>query len=602
MRRWNSGRVLRKYFGQTFGLGICLAGSDNNGIDSEQLLLNGDTLMRNKRINNSIINIGGSSNTSFFRKIFIFGLFLLPAFFSNPGWGLNYFTSATYGPNGVENVGNSAVVDQEGNIFVAGYLYSDNSYKFSIVKFNPQLIFSSSFTIGTADGLNYANAIALDSTGNVFATGFIKNSDTSFNNLFVVKLTNDLVLISSFTKIPPVGWHGQGTGISVASDGSVYVAGYSMPTGIGAYSSRAGFIGHFDQTLVLLNSAIEAPLGRPGILTRGENVYVTGATQQGKVWLGKYTSTLDLLSSTAIPTINLSDHSNAALGIDQNENVFISGTINNMAWIGKFDSSLVFVSSISEPTASIFESLAILPDGSIVAAEDDKSKIFKFSPNLSLISASYGFGDIRGLASDLSGNIYVSGYRYSLLSLSKHPALVAPSSFTGIALSSTSIRWSWTDVIGESSYQVFSNTREALSEDLSADTLFWIENGLLPNTSYTRYVVSKEGQESHESMTSAVVTLGLIQPITTPEIPTAYPNPFRPGKGHTAMSIDNLPETGTLKLFTLKGELVREIPVAAGSASWDVKNTAGETVSSGVYFGVVDGQDSDKTFKVVIQR
>ncbi|MBK8869836.1 MAG: hypothetical protein IPN19_02010 [Elusimicrobia bacterium] len=126
--------------------------------------------------------------------------------------------------------GKFAVVDQEGNIFVAGYLYSDNSYKFSIVKFNPQLIFSSSFTIGTADGLNYANAIALDSTGNVFATGFIKNPDTSFNNLFVVKLTNELVLISSFTKIPPVGWQGQGTGFRT-SDESL-LAGY-QPTGMG---------------------------------------------------------------------------------------------------------------------------------------------------------------------------------------------------------------------------------------------------------------------------------------------------------------------------------------------------------------------------------
>jgi hypothetical protein len=81
VRRWNSGRVLRKYFGQTFGLGICLAGSDNNGIDSEQLLLNGDTLMRNKRINNSIINIGGSSNTSFFQENFYLWIIFIARLF-----------------------------------------------------------------------------------------------------------------------------------------------------------------------------------------------------------------------------------------------------------------------------------------------------------------------------------------------------------------------------------------------------------------------------------------------------------------------------------------------------------------------------------------
>lgn len=86
------------------------------------------------------------------------------------------------------------------------------------------------------------------------------------------------------------------------------------------------------------------------------------------------------------------------------------------------------------------------------------------------------------------------------------------------------------------------------------------------------------------------------------EKPQPYPNPFRASLGHTRMSIGNLPPDSILKLYTLKGELVREIPTQSGEILWDVKNSSGELVRSGVFFGLVEGQGNDKTFKVVVQR
>ncbi|MFQ3675287.1 MAG: fibronectin type III domain-containing protein, partial [Endomicrobiia bacterium] len=64
----------------------------------------------------------------------------------------------------------------------------------------------------------------------------------------------------------------------------------------------------------------------------------------------------------------------------------------------------------------------------------------------------------------------------------------APSNFTGTAFSSTSIRWNWIDnADNETGYLVKTATDGVIAE-LDANTTFWIETDLLPNTSYYRYV------------------------------------------------------------------------------------------------------------------
>lgn len=536
------------------------------------------------------------------RKYLIVGVspLILLALYCRGCWGLSYYKSSTYGPNGGENVGNALTVDQQGNVFVAGYLYLGTKFGFSVVKFNDQLNFISSCTFEAGSAFNYAHAVALNAAGDIFATGFIKPIAGS-NNIFVVKLKNDLVSISSVTISPPIGGQGQGTGVSVSPDGNAYVAGYLLTSGI-----KTGWIGQFDQNLVLLSTAIVAPVGRPDILFKGGNVYVTGSTLGGNLWLGKYNPSLTLISSITIPTVNLPDSANGTMGMDPNGNIVVAGSENNHAWLGKFDSSLVFISSKSESSVPIFETLTILPDGSIVAGEDDLSKVFKFDSTLSLISSlsDSSFGNVRGICSDLSGNVYVSGYKSSLLWLSKHPALVAPSSFSGIALSSSSIRWSWTDVVGELAYQVLSNTGEDLSGILPANTLSWEENGLQSNASYSRHVVSREGLESHASISSVIVTLDSTSTTTVSGIPIAYPNPLRPAlAGQDKMTLDGLPAGAQISIFNLKGDLILKLPkVDSSKVIWDLRNTQGESVSSGVYFVRIEGTGVDKILKVAVQR
>ena len=64
----------------------------------------------------------------------------------------------------------------------------------------------------------------------------------------------------------------------------------------------------------------------------------------------------------------------------------------------------------------------------------------------------------------------------------------------------------------------------------------------------------------------------------------------------------------TLKLYTVSGELVRTLTLSAGQASWDLTNTQGQTVSSGIYLIVLDGVDvntgnpASKVIKVLVLK
>ena len=83
----------------------------------------------------------------------------------------------------------------------------------------------------------------------------------------------------------------------------------------------------------------------------------------------------------------------------------------------------------------------------------------------------------------------------------------------------------------------------------------------------------------------------------------AFPNPARPALGNTGITFTQLPPGTHLRLFTAAGELVRELSAdAAGVASWDLHNRDGREAASGVYFAFLDGNGSQRTIKVAVQR
>ena len=81
-----------------------------------------------------------------------------------------------------------------------------------------------------------------------------------------------------------------------------------------------------------------------------------------------------------------------------------------------------------------------------------------------------------------------------------------------------------------------------------------------------------------------------------------YPNPFKPGVGHTRITFAALTEQATIRIFTLAGELVKKQDVSGQySWDWDVKNTDGDELARGIYIWVVINPAGEKrTGKIAI--
>lgn len=82
-----------------------------------------------------------------------------------------------------------------------------------------------------------------------------------------------------------------------------------------------------------------------------------------------------------------------------------------------------------------------------------------------------------------------------------------------------------------------------------------------------------------------------------------FPNPFRPSKGHTSVTLNQLPASASIEIFTIAGERVRSLTAdRTGAATWDGKNDSGDAVSSGVYLIYFKAGSSDDVKKIVVQR
>ncbi|MEK7747163.1 MAG: hypothetical protein AAB576_10890, partial [Elusimicrobiota bacterium] len=93
-----------------------------------------------------------------------------------------------------------------------------------------------------------------------------------------------------------------------------------------------------------------------------------------------------------------------------------------------------------------------------------------------------------------------------------------------------------------------------------------------------------------------------------------YPNPFvpeggNPDQGHpytagdlnSGVVFDNLPEKASIRIYTVTGQLVRELSSEAtsGRMRWDAKNSDGDAVASGVYLAVLSSPGLKSSVKKV---
>ena len=75
----------------------------------------------------------------------------------------------------------------------------------------------------------------------------------------------------------------------------------------------------------------------------------------------------------------------------------------------------------------------------------------------------------------------------------------------------------------------------------------------------------------------------------------AYPNPWRADQPYgRQITFDHLPDSATVRVFTISGRLVKTLTISGGLATWDLRNSAGELVASGLYIYLVTAPDGQK--------
>jgi len=84
----------------------------------------------------------------------------------------------------------------------------------------------------------------------------------------------------------------------------------------------------------------------------------------------------------------------------------------------------------------------------------------------------------------------------------------------------------------------------------------------------------------------------------------AYPVPFKPSANHTLIHFVNLTVDAQVRIYTIMGELVKELsgPDEQGAIHWNVTNEDGDRVASGVYVYQIKSPYSEKRGKLMVIR
>lgn len=105
---------------------------------------------------------------------------------------------------------------------------------------------------------------------------------------------------------------------------------------------------------------------------------------------------------------------------------------------------------------------------------------------------------------------------------------------------------------------------------------------------YTYKVTAASDTDESEPTNEVVISIvSGDDPIQPPVGMAVWPNPFQPGSGNLSIRLgNNATETATLKVYNLRGQLVRELPLSGdlkAIQSWDLLDSQGRACASGIY-------------------
>jgi uncharacterized delta-60 repeat protein len=303
-------------------------------------------------------------------------------------YGKQEWISRYDGPDKLDDYAVAIAVDKLGNVFVTGYSYSLNGSKdYATVKYNSNG--SQEWVMrynGPANGSDVPVAIAVDELGNVYITG-TSDGSTSISEIVTIKYTNLGVQkwVGRFSG-PEKLWDGA-TGLALDKFGNVYVTGKieSLVTG-------------YDFAIIKYNS--------------------NGSFQ----WVKTYSSP------------GKQDDAPSAIVVDNSGNIYVTGISvgangNNDFITIKYNSAGIqqWVANYNGPSNNndIAKGIAIDDSGNVYVTGDCYNQLTSYdittikynSAGIEQWVRDYrgpGWDGVNSISVDKSGNVFITGYYYSL--------------------------------------------------------------------------------------------------------------------------------------------------------------------------------------------
>ena len=253
--------------------------------------------------------------------------------------GVPLWTNRYGGPGNFDDFAQGVAVDSNGNVFVTGYSYSGSSSDYATVAYSGAGVpIWTNLYHGPTNSVGSAIALVLDSSGNVFVTGSSLGSGSDYDSDYAtIKYSGAGVPLWTNRYNGPTSDNDHPTALAVDSSGNVFVTGYvfgrSALEGGSVYDYAT--VAYSSAGLPLWTNLYNGPANNDDqasaiAVDRSGHVFVTGYSlrQSSSPYFWDYTTVAYSSGGVALWTNRYNEHVNSrptAAAADSSGNVFVTG-------------------------------------------------------------------------------------------------------------------------------------------------------------------------------------------------------------------------------------------------------------------------------------